>query len=52
MVRGTLVFPSSETAMSGNFWGRIKGAKYRFALQDRTWDFSCSTVVGKGLILR
>ena len=27
---GTLVFPSSETGMSGNFWGRIKRSKYRF----------------------
>ena len=33
------VFPSSETGMSGNFGGRIKGAKYRFVLQDGTWDF-------------
>ena len=32
-----LVFPSSETGMSGNFGGRIKGAKYRFVLQDGTW---------------
>ena len=23
--------------MSGNFGGRIKGAKYRFVLQDGTW---------------
>ena len=36
----TLVFPSCETGMSGNFGGRIKGAKYRFVLQDGTWDFS------------
>ena len=40
VVLGTSVLPSSETGMSGNFWGRIKGAKYRFALQDGTWDFS------------
>ena len=26
MVPGTLVFPSSETSVLGNFWGRIKGA--------------------------
>ena len=32
--------PSSETGMSGNFGGHIKGAKYRFVLQDGTWDFS------------
>ena len=30
---GTSVFPSSETGMSGNFWGHIKHSKYRFALQ-------------------
>ena len=40
VVPETSVFPSSETGMSWNFWGRIKGAKYRFALQDGTWDFS------------
>ena len=40
VVPGPLVFPSSETGMSGNFGGRIKGAKYRFVLQDGTWDFS------------
>ena len=27
------MFPSSGTGVSGNFWGRFKGAKYRFALQ-------------------
>ena len=26
VVQGTSVFPSSETHISGNFWGRIKGA--------------------------
>ena len=26
MVPGTSVFPSSETSVLGNFWGRIKGA--------------------------
>ena len=40
VVLGTLVFLLSETAMLGNFWGRIKAVKYRFELQDRTWDFS------------
>ena len=40
VVLGTSVFPSSENSMLGNFWGHIKGAKYRFALQDGTWDFS------------
>ena len=36
VVPGTSVFPSSVTGVSGNFWGRIKGAKYRIALQDGT----------------
>ena len=40
VVPGTSVFPSSETGMSGNFWGHIKGAKYRFVLHDRTRDYS------------
>ena len=40
VVLGTSVFLSSETGMSGNFLGRIKGAKYRFDLQFLTWDFS------------
>ena len=31
---------------------RIKGAKYSFALQDGTWEFSGDAVAGKGLILR
>ena len=31
-----------------NFWGRIKGAKYRFAFQDGTWDFSWDAVADKG----
>ena len=35
---GTSVFPLSETGVLGDFWGRIKGAKYRFAFQDGTWD--------------
>ena len=38
MVLGTSVFPLSETSVLGDFWGRIKGAKYRFAFQDGTWD--------------
>ena len=37
VVQGTSVFPLSESGMSRSFWGRIKGAKYRFALQDGTW---------------
>ena len=40
VVPGTSLFPSSENSMLGNFWGRIKGAKYYFALQDGTWDYS------------
>ena len=48
---GTSVFPSSETGMSGNFWGRITRSKYRFALQIGTWDFSWGAPAGKGLIL-
>ena len=34
-----MVFPSMEPSVSGNFCGRIKGVKYRFALKDGTWDF-------------
>ena len=52
VVPGTSVVPSSETGMSRHFWGRIKGAKYSFALQDGTWEFSGDAVAGKGLILR
>ena len=40
VVPGTSVFPLSETDVLGDFWGRVKGAKYRFVLQDGTWDFS------------
>ena len=40
VVPGTSVFLLSETGMSGTFLGRIKAVKYRFELQDRTWDFS------------
>ena len=29
------MFPWSETGILGNFWGRIKGAKYRFAFHSR-----------------
>ena len=36
----TSVLNSSETGMTGNFMGRIKGAKYRFDLQFLTWYFS------------
>ena len=48
---GTSVFPSSETGMSGNFWGRITRSKYRFSLQIGTWDFSWGAPAGKDLIL-
>ena len=34
-----MVFPSREPSVSGNFCGRIKDVKYRFALKDRKWDF-------------
>ena len=34
------VFLSRETRISGNFVGRIKGAKCPFDLQFLTWDFS------------
>ena len=36
----TSVFLSRETGISGNFVGRIKGAKCPFDLQFLTWDFS------------
>ena len=51
MVPGPSVFHSRESGVSGNFRGRIKGAKYRFPLQDGTWDFPGDAVAGKGLIL-
>ena len=40
VVGGTSGFLSSETGMSGNFLGRIKGAKYPYNLQDGRWAFS------------
>ena len=43
VVPGPLVFPSREPSVSGNFCGRIKGVKYRFALQGGTWDFPGDT---------
>ena len=52
VVPGTSVVPSSETGISRHFWGRIKGAKYSFALHDGTWEFSGDALAGKGLILR
>ena len=39
VVPGPSVFPSREPSVSGNFCGRIKRVKYRFALKDGTWDF-------------
>ena len=39
VVPGISVVPLSETSVSGKFFGRIKGAQYCFALQERTWDF-------------
>ena len=38
--RKTSGFLSRETGISGNFVGRIKGAKCPFDLQFLTWDFS------------
>ena len=38
--RKTSEFLSRETGISGNFVGRIKGAKCPFDLQFLTWDFS------------
>ena len=35
VVFGTSVFPSSETGVLGDFWGCIKGAKYRFLDLDK-----------------
>ena len=52
VVPGPSVFPSREPGVSGNFWGRIKGGMYSFALQDRTWVFPGDAVAGNGLILR
>ena len=40
MVLVILVLISSEPDMSGNFLDHLKGVKYRFELQDGTWDFS------------
>ena len=37
---GRQAFLSRETGISGNFVGRIKGAKCPFDLQFLTWDFS------------
>ena len=51
VVPAASVLPSSETSVSGKFWGRIKGARYLFVLHE-TWDFSRDTVAGKGLILQ
>ena len=51
VVPGPSVFHSREPGVSGNFRGRIKGAKYRFPFQDGTWDFPGDAVAGKGLIL-
>ena len=43
VVPGPSVFPSREPSVSGNFCGRIKGVKYRVALQGGTWDFPGDT---------
>ena len=39
VVPGALVFHSREPGVSGNFCGRMKGVRCRFALQGGTWDF-------------
>ena len=36
----SLIFRNNLTGISGNFAGRIKGAKCPFDLQFLTWDFS------------
>ena len=41
-----------EQVLAGKFGGRIKGAKYRFTLQDRTWDFPGDAIADRGLIFR
>ena len=46
------MFLSRETGISGNFVGRITGAKCPFHLQFLTWDFSLDAVAGKGFIFR
>ena len=46
------MFPLSETGVLGDFWGRIKGAKYRFTLQDGTRDFPGDAIADRGLIFR
>ena len=33
------VLPSREIGVWGTFGGCMKGVRYHFALQDRTWDF-------------
>ena len=33
--------------LSGKFGGRIKGAKYRFTLQDGTWDFAGDAIADR-----
>ena len=40
MMPGKSVFLSSETGMSGNFLGCIKGVKYCFEFHEELWDFS------------
>ena len=39
VVPGPSVFPSREPGVSGNFWGRMKSVRSRFALQGGTGDF-------------
>ena len=39
-VHRILLFPSSESWVSGNFCGNIKVSNYHFKLQNGNWDFS------------
>ena len=51
VVPGTSVFPSREPSVSGNFCGRIKGVKYRFALQGGTPAFLPGECQGQGSLV-
>ena len=45
---GPSVFPLKEPGVSGNFGGRRKAVRDRFALQGGTGDFPGDAVAGKG----
>ena len=40
--------PRVRPGCQGNFGGRIKGANYRFTLQDGTWDFPGDAIADRG----